>query len=120
MRLENNRIAAQRSRQRKKNALDDLDQKVAKLTRIQDELVEKNQRLLREKRERQKKLKHIKIHQDRLSKAVWIRFMACKVATEELKKRICPNRDAATPKTRTIPGRPFQAQMQAQYPKLQE
>ena len=109
-------MAAQRSRQRKKSALDVLDKRVAALQRIQDELTQKNQRLLRERKERQQKLEQIKKHQIRLNKKVWASFMACKFATEELKKYVGLNRAAAeTAKNSTIPERSFQTLMQGQY-----
>ena len=110
-------MAAQRSRQRKKSALDNLDKKVAALQRIQDELTQKNQRLLRERKERQQKLEQIKKHQIRLNKKVWASFMACKLATEELKKCVSLNRTAAAeiPKSRMIHEISFQTPIQGQY-----
>ena len=108
-------MAAQRSRQRKKSALDELDKRVTALTRIQEELTQKNQRLLRERKERQQKLEQIKKHQILLNKKVWASFMACKFATEELKKRVSLNRVAETPNTRTIHERSFQTPIQGQY-----
>ena len=109
-------MAAQRSRQRKKSALDVLDKRVAALQRIQDELTQKNQRLLRERKERQQKLEQIKKHQIRLNKKVWASFMACKFATEELKKCVCLNRAAAEiPKSRMIHEISFQTPIQGQY-----
>ena len=100
-RLENNRKAAQRSRQRKKNTLEALDGQVVALTRIHDELVAKNQKLLREHKERRQKLMEIKEHQLQLTRKVWITTVTCKVVTEELQKCIYPKRGTETPKAGT-------------------
>ena len=81
------------------------------MSRIQDELAQKNQRLLRERKERQQKLEQIRKHQILLKKKVWASFMACQFATEELKNRVGLNRAPNTNK----PERPFQTLMQGQY-----
>ena len=81
-------MAAQRSRQRKKTVLEDLDKQVMELSRTRAELVGKNQKLLLERKERKQKLEIAKKKQMQLTQRVMASFLACKVATEELKRCI--------------------------------
>ena len=100
-RLENNRMAAQRSRRRKKNVLKDLDKKVMALSRARDELVAQNRRLLLGRKRRKKELEIAKREQMQLTDMVWTSFLACKVATEELKRCVFPTRGVGTRKSTT-------------------
>ena len=94
-------MAAQRSRQRKKNALEDLDRKVMALSRARDELVQTKKKLLRERKQRAKELKIFKAKQMQLTEKVWTSFLTCKVATEELKRCIYQTRGVETRKSTT-------------------
>ena len=100
-RLENNRLAAQRSRQRKKIFAENLDRKVMALTRAREELVEKNQKLLLDRKRRQKRLEIARQNQMQLTQNVWASFLACKVATEELKR--CIKRSRGTETCKSVP-----------------
>ena len=72
---------------------------VMALSRARDELVERNQKLLLERKQRQQRLMEAQKEQMQLTQAVWTSFLACKVATEELKRCMyCPSRGIASRK----------------------